>query len=162
MEHNQDMLKILTQLEQSGRRQVRYARIQCVFSVIAAVCCAVILVTVLGVMPQVQALTEQTKDLLGQAQHLAAQIEDVAGDAQSLAAKTETVLNNLETVSGELAEADLGGMVDNVDTLVSSSQAALKQATDKLNAMDIATLNKAIADLADVVEPLAKFFKNFR
>jgi len=51
--------------------------------------------------------------------------------------------------------------VDNVDSLVTTSQQSVRQITDKLNAIDFETLNLAIEDLADVVEPLAKFFNVF-
>jgi len=34
-------------------------------------------------------------------------------------------------------------------------------AVDKINAIDIDTLNQAIKDFSDVVEPLAKFFNIF-
>ena len=50
----------------------------------------------------------------------------------------------------------LGGMVENVNTLTTDSQSAVTEAIEKLDAIDIDTLNKAIRDLSDVVEPLAK------
>ena len=59
------------------------------------------------------------------------------------------------------AQLDLAGMVENVDTLATTSQSAVEHATEKLDTIDLETLNKAIADLADVVEPLAKFFNVF-
>ena len=40
-------------------------------------------------------------------------------------------------------------------------QSSVKQITDKLNAIDLDTLNAAIENLADVVEPLARFFNVF-
>ena len=70
-------------------------------------------------------------------------------------------LANLEIVTDQLAGMDLGSMVKNVDALVNTSQAGVEQAIDKINAIDFVTLNRAIADLADVVEPLAKFFNVF-
>ena len=41
------------------------------------------------------------------------------------------------------------------------SQAAVADAMEKLDTIDIDTLNKAIADLAEIVEPLAKVSKIF-
>jgi hypothetical protein len=37
----------------------------------------------------------------------------------------------------------------------------VEEALDKLNGIDLDTLNRAIADLAAVVEPLANFFNRF-
>ena len=47
------------------------------------------------------------------------------------------------------------------DALVSDSQTGLTEAMNKLNAIDIDTLNKAIESLADVIEPLAKLSNIF-
>ena len=46
--------------------------------------------------------------------------------------------------------------------LVWQSSEALSQATEKLNRMDIESLNSAIRDLGAVVEPLAEFFGKFK
>ena len=136
---NQEMLNQL-------RKQTRYAQLQCLFSVIAAVCCVVLLLSVWNVMPAL-------RDVAGQAQSLASQ----AGELVTVA---EDVLTDLQTVSQGLAEADLPAMVKDVDALVSTSQSAVQDAAEKLESIDMKTLNQAIADLADVVEPLAKFFNS--
>lgn len=135
MESNQN---ILEQLEKNSRRQVRYARIQCVFSIAAAVFCLILLLMVGSVIPKVT---------------------ELAGQVNSLATQAETVLTNLESVTSELSQADLAGMVSNVDDLVVSSQTGVEQALEKINAIDIEALNQAISDLSDVVSPLAKFLR---
>lgn len=68
--------------------------------------------------------------------------------------QAETVLANLEQTTAQLASADLEGMVGNVNALVASGQ----QTMDKLGTLDFEKLNQAIADLAAVVEGLARFF----
>lgn len=140
METNQQMQEMMEKLEKSSRQQVRYAKIQCLFSVIAAVCCGAILLAVLTFVPQVQ--------------QIAAQVQDLASQAQA-------VMSNLESVTNELAEVDLTGMVDGVEALVSSSQDGVSQALDKINNLDIESLNDAITDLSAVVKPLAEFFGKF-
>lgn len=140
MENNPEMQEMLARLEKSNRQQVRYARLQCLFALLAAVCCAAMLFAVLSMIPQVQ--------------QIAAQIQDLGSQA-------ETVLTNLEAVTSKLAEVDLGSMVSNVDTLVTDSQEGVKQALDKINELDITSLNRAIADLSAVVKPLADFFGRF-
>ena len=141
MEDNSQLQELLTSLEKSSRRQVRYARLQCFFAILAAVCCAAMLLSVLSVIPQIQ---------------------QIAGQVQALAAQAETVLTNLETVTNELAAVDLASMVTNVDSLVIESQEGIKQALDKINELDITSLNNAIDDLSAVVKPLADFFGKFR
>ena len=121
METNQQMQEILFKLEKTGRQQVRCARLQCFFAILAAVCCCAMLLAVLSVVPQIQ---------------------QIAGQVQELGAQAETVLGNLESVTSELAQVDLGSMVSNVDALVSDSQEGVKQALDKINELDIKFLGK--------------------
>jgi len=49
-----------------------------------------------------------------------------------------------------------------VDTLVTTTQEGLEDTLAEIEKIDFDALNKAIKDLAAVVEPLAKFFSNFR
>lgn len=141
MEMNPEMQVYLEKLEKCNRQQVRYARAQCLFSIAAAACCLLLLLTVAKIVPDIKALSNE-----------------ISG----IAAQAETVLSNLETVTEELAAADLEGLVSDVDSLVSTSQEGVENALEKLNAIDIQTLNQAIADLSEVVEPLANFAKLFK
>lgn len=145
MEVNQEWME---QMEKHSRRQARYAKLQCLFSAAAALSCIVIAVVIISLLPQIREFT-------GQLQQVTAQVE-------SLATQAGTVMTNLETVTTELAQADLAGMVANVDTLVTSSQEGLQQALEKINTMDIDALNQAIKTLSDVIQPLANFFNVFR
>ena len=133
MEDKQELKELLERLDQSNRQQAKYARWQCIFSIASAVCVVGLFVLVYALMPQVQELTTQT----------------------------EVVLTNLAEVTDQLAGMDLGAMVENVDELVITSQAGVEQAMDTLNAIDFDTLNQAIEDLFNMIEPLAKFFNIF-
>lgn len=141
MENNQKLMDLLEQMEKANRKQVAYARLQFIFSVIAAICCILLLLAGVKVLPQLQ----------------------------EAALQAETVLTNLETVTTELAQADLIGMVENVDALVTNvdglvgtSQEGVEQTMAKINAIDFDALNDAIKDLSDVIEPIAKFFNTFK
>ena len=141
MGHDQKMLEVLEQIEKANSRQTRYARLQFVFTLIAATACVALLLTGMKILPQLK----------------------------STVAQAEIVLDNLEAVTSELAESDVSGMVENmdalvtnVDGLVSISQEGLEQTIQKINTIDFDALNDAIKDLSDVVEPIAKFFKNFK
>lgn len=134
MEEKQELQELLKRLDESNRQQAKYARWQCILSVASALCCVGLFVLVWQLMPQVQALTSQM----------------------------ETVLTNLEIVTEQLAGMDLGEMVRNVDELVVTSRAGVEETMSKLNSIDFAELNRAIGNLSDVVEPMAKFFNVFR
>ena len=133
MEEKRELQELLERLDESNRQQAKFAKWQCVFSLLAAVCCVGLVLVVYNLMPQVRELTGQM----------------------------EVVLENLEVVTDQLAGMDLGQMVENVDALVVSSQDGVEQAMSKLNSIDFDALNKAIAHLSDVVEPLARFFNVF-
>ena len=134
MEDKKELQELLERLDQSNRQQAKYARWQCIFSVAAAVCCVGLFVLVYNLMPEVRSLTGQM----------------------------ETVLANLELVTDQLAGMDLGSMVRNVDDLVVTTQEGVEQTMGQLNAINFEELNRAIRNLSDVVEPLAKFFNTFR
>ena len=107
---------------------------------VCAVCMAVLVVMVFRLMPQFN-------EILAQAQHAFNQVG--------------TVLDYLEQTSYQLSQVDLQGMVSNVDGLVTTGQQSLEASMEKLNGVDFEALNKAIKDLAAVIEPLAKMTKVF-
>lgn len=134
MEENREILELLQSIEKTNRQQLRTGRLQCLFSLIAAAFCGAAFVLVFQFLPQ---LTDVT-------------------------ARMQTVLGNLEQVTQQLSAIDMAGMVADVDALVTTAQQGLNQAIEKITALDIDTLNQAIQDLADVIEPLAKLNSMFR
>lgn len=72
-----------------------------------------------------------------------------------------TVSQNLEEITTELADADLGGMVKEIDSLAKNSQTSLSEAMEKLNAIDIETLNSSIAGLNTAVKSFSGLFGMF-
>ena len=73
----------------------------------------------------------------------------------------DAVMENLEDITSDLAQSDLQQMIADVDGMVSSSEKSVRDALDKINRIDIDTLNQAIQNLNDTVEPLANFFGLF-
>lgn len=134
MDQNKEMLELMKKLEKSNRTANLLNGLQCLFMLVAAVCCVLVLFQVLTVLPQVTQVMDQM----------------------------ETVMANLEEATGALTDLDMAGMIADVDTLVVTGQETLEATIAKLNALDIETLNKTIQDLADVVEPLAKLTKVFK
>ena len=89
------------------------------------------------------------------------QINEILAQAQHAFNQVGTVLDYLEQTSYQLSQVDLQGMVSNVDGLVTTGQQSLEASMEKLNGVDFEALNKAIKDLAAVIEPLAKMTKVF-
>jgi len=145
MDNNQE---ILARMERHTRQQLLFTKILCVLCALAVICMLVLTVTISNVANELLVLAAPL-------QELAAQIQEVAKQA-------ETVMDDLGTAAKALAATDFGGMVAKVDALTADSQSAVAEAMEKLDTIDIATLNKAIKDLAAVVEPLAKIPGIFR
>lgn len=141
MEQNQEMLELMKKMEQSSRKQLLYTRIQCVAALVAAACFAGIYFLIRDLLPQIQTIIDQVPGLVAQ---------------------LDAVLGNLEVVTTDLAAVDFAGMVGGINDLVTTGQTSLEETVAKLNAIDFEALNKAIANLSAVVEPMAKFFKVFR
>jgi len=140
-----DMRELLERLDKSNRQQVKYARLQSVLAILAALCFIVLVFSVGSIMPQML--------------DFAAQAQNIATEAESLLGQAEIVMTNLEQVTQELTELEFAKMVNDVDQLVATSQQGLEETLEKMNSIDIEKLNEAIDGLAKVVEPLAKFFK---
>ena len=138
MEENKQTAEILARIEKHSRRQARFAALQCILTLTAALFCAAGFYLVWQILPLVTQALPQISAIMDQMQ---------------------TVLANLETTTEQLAQIDLSGMVTGVDTLVNTAQNSLNDTMGKLNTIDFQTLNKAIADLAAVVEPLSKVLR---
>lgn len=131
MEQDTRLYEVLEQLEKNSRKQLFASRLQCLFSIICAVCCAILLISVLRFLPQIE----------------------------TIIAHADAVLSNLDVVTQELAKLDLAQMLENINGLVSTSQAGVEDALSKINEIDFDTLNQAVKDLSNVVKPLADFVK---
>lgn len=138
MEENKLTLELLAQIEKNSRWQARFAALQCVLSLVSAVFFAAGLYLIWQLLPLVSQVLPQISGILGQLQ---------------------AVFANLESVTEQLAQIDLTGMVTGVESLVGTAQQTLSDTLNKLNTIDFQTLNKAIEDLAAVVEPLSKMLR---
>ena len=152
MEENNQMQELILRIEESNRKQAKYAKWQCIFSAVAAVSCIAVLVLLVTLLPRLDAMVNQAEAVIADVQQVSSQLAQ---------ADWEGLTSDLEAVSQQMASANLGGIAQEVSQLVQSSQTGLEEALAKLNAIDLETLNKAIADLSAVVEPLAKFINRF-
>ena len=138
---------ILEKIEKQTRQQALFTKILCGLCVAVLLCTLVLTIAVAGVAKQLMEVVTP--------------LQDVASQVYAMTGQAETIMDNMETVTQALADADLGTMVENVNALAAESQTIVSEAMEKLDTIDIDTLNKAIADLSDVVEPLAKVSKLF-
>ena len=145
---------ILEKIEKQIRQQTLFTKILCGLCVAVLLCTLVLTIAVAGVAGQLMEVVTPLQDV-------AAQVQDVASQVYAMTGQAETIMDNMETVTQALADADLGTMVENVNALAAESQTIVSEAMEKLDTIAIDTLNKAIADLSDVVEPLAKVSKIF-
>lgn len=130
----EELENLLKRLEDSNEQQARYAKKQYVMSQITALCSVIVLAVVLCT-----------------ASFLIPEVKRMFDDM-------ETVMSNVTAITEELAEADLGQMVEDIDHLVTSSDQSVQEALRQINSVDIEKLNQAINDLASLIRPLAKFF----
>ena len=141
MEEKNEMLELMKKIEESSRKQLLYTRIQCIAALVAVACFVGLYFLIKDFLPQISAI-----------------ITEIPG----VVAQMESVLSNLELVTKELTTVDFAGMIEGVNALVATGQAGLEETVVKLNSIDFEALNKAIATLTEVIDPLAKFFKVFR
>ena len=149
MEENKDFTALLEKIEENSRKQARYAKWQCMLSVVAVILCVAVLGCILYLLPMLNDVAVQAETVMRNIGQVSAQLAQA--DWQGL-------ISDLETVSNQMANANLGSIVEEVNGLVQSSQVGLEQTMEKFNSIDFDTLNKAINDLSKVVEPLAKLF----
>lgn len=76
----------------------------------------------------------------------------------SVLGRAEQAASSLEQVSRQLEQADIPGLLEEVDGLVSQSTDTAEAAMGKIEELDVASLNKAIEDLKNLIDPLARLF----
>ncbi|MCR4585331.1 MAG: hypothetical protein K5686_06355 [Lachnospiraceae bacterium] len=130
--HNKDMAIV-------EKRQLKYQKLAFAMSFITMLMVAAIMVVIVGAVLYVKPMITDIYD------------------------STMISLQNMETLTDdlnkEMKEADLEGTVKNINSLTVKATDDLTDAMDRLNSIDFETLNKAIKNLNDTVEPLARLFR---
>lgn len=124
-----------TEMAITEKAQLRYQKLSFVMSTLSCIFMAAVLAVVIGlcvyVVPKVNTIYNSTM----------------------------VTLANMEKITADLNEADLGGTVGNINDLTVQATGDLHKAMDKLNEVDLKTLNDSIQSLHDIVEPLAKLLR---
>ncbi len=140
--------KILAEIAQNSRIQAENSRKQLFYVRICAIALAAIFVAVIIcaalVVPRTVRVLDNVNALSDRLDNL--DLEAVLDDAARL----------LETI-GPVADR-LEPLMDSVNDTVLEAQRDMEQALRAIQSIDIETLNDAIADLAAIVEPLARLF----
>lgn len=131
MNQQNELQMILERLETNSRKQLLHARLQTLFTIVCALCCGILLMKLLAFIPKVESLISQA----------------------------EVLLADLDIVTKQLSKLELSQMVENINSLVTTSQSGVEEALEKINEIDFETLNQAVEDLSKVVKPLAEFAK---
>ena len=79
-----------------------------------------------------------------------------------MADEMEKMTDNLAGVSEQLGQIDWEGLAVNINLTAEKAQQSMNAALIAIDELDIETLNQTIANLRDVIEPLANFFNSFR
>ncbi len=162
--------KLLVEIKNDNNRVRKYAKRQTILALCSTSFCVVLVCAILywgfRIIPMVENLAWQatglvntTNDLMEQTGDVVNEATEVINDAANMVDQTATVVDNLEKITTDIAATDLKGLVEDVNSLVVTSEESIGEAVEKIDAIDIDTLNQAINDLQAVVEPLAKLFK---
>lgn len=131
--------ELLTQLVKNSEKQLFYARIRTLATLIIA---GGLLICMIVLAPEVLKTISQANAIMVQ-----------ASETITLA---DTAIESITEMSASITE-----MGENMDTFISENAESVSQVMKKMEEVDFERLNKAIKDLGDVIEPLAKFFNLF-
>ncbi len=139
-----ELLREILKYQKRSSRMTRIAAIAVIFIV------AVFAVAVGLIIPRAVNLVDHVSNSLAEVD---AMIDHAGG-----------MMENINKVTEEFNDliADASILIDNSNSMVEDNTDAITETVNKLNSMDFDTLNKAIKDLSNVVEPLAKFFNVFK
>lgn len=176
--------KLLIEIKHENDREAEHAKRQSICSMVSCALCLILVSAILiwGVkfIPTVQTLATEATELVGNTNDLIAdtnviinqandvlvealgmvdETEAIIGQTTAIVDQTASIVDNLDKITTELAENDFNAMIKNIDSLVVASESSMIEAAEKLEAIDIESLNKAIGDLQAVISPLSKLFR---
>ena len=152
----------LTQQNAQIKKQLRASRITSVAVTLTAI---VLAIAMLALTRIVFNAASQASVLMTQASGLMQTAEQSLSQVEGMMQTAEAALNDLSAVSQQLSAVDFAGMLQRVDELITETQTGLnaalgesQSALQKIQQIDIASLNQSIADLRAVITPLKNLF----
>ncbi len=134
------------------KKQLRWTR---VCGIALALMLTIIIVLAAAVIPDVVIIGQTVKKI----DVIADNINELSGELKSQDVKD--IATNLRIVSENLSEINWSEIVTDIDKVVITAETGIAEATKSIEELDIETLNSAIADLNEVVKPLAKLVGAF-
>ena len=128
----EDTQQLIRELGESGKKRSRLLHILTIANVALA---AAVLITLIVLVPRTLNMVSDAQDTLNSINEIAAGTKEIVESADGLLQEAETIMGDSET--------------------------GLEAAVNNFNSVDFETLNKAINDLADAVEPLANLSRLF-
>ena len=104
-------------------------------------------------------IINQAGDAMTEASKAITVASETVSQVNSMMGEVQDVVTNLDKSTKELAAIDLNDMLENVNSLVDTSEKSVEETVKKLDDIDLDSLNKAIKDLSTIISPLAKLFK---
>ena len=163
---NDDMkvlASLLMQMRDKDERKLKYTKVQVGFatftSILALLIAVFIGIAVLTILPQLNEIIAKANDLIAQTNSTIVEANEAIVQANQILNDVQPVIDNLNTVTNDLAQADITGMLKDVDNLVVSSEKNMSEALQTITDIDIKSLNEAIADLSAIVAPLSSMFR---
>ena len=98
---------------------------------------------------------------LGSIRDMTAQVGALTEKLETMSGKVETAVDEITSATQGLSDVDWPALAGSVQDAAASAQNGMQTASDALTSIDLETLNQAIADLAQVVGPLAQFVSRF-
>ena len=122
------------------KKQLFYERMRTLATLVIA---AGMIICIVIVLPVILTTVQRANDIMLQASETI-----VLADA---------AIESITEMSATITE-----MGDNMDAFITENSESIADVMKKVEAVDFETLNKAIKDLGDVVEPFANFFGRFK
>lgn len=148
MEENRELLLAIRELTEENRKQQALLEKQCratrTLGLLLICLVAVVGFSLFTMMPQI------TKTLEG--------FDATLNELNVVVENTQIITEELKAADIEGTIQSLSGTLDSVNGLVEDSADSLTASLQKLEDLDIDTLNKAIQGLYKVVNPLASLF----
>lgn len=104
------------------------------------------------VIADVVGMIDQTGDMIDKT-------DKMLDDTATVIDDTAVVVKNLENITTDLAKTNFEGMLNDINSLVKTSEESIQETVKKLDDVDLDSLNKAIKDLGSIIAPLARLFR---
>lgn len=129
---NDKLLELMEDMKKAEQKTVMYQRISALLMLIFVVAILFLVPSIISTLDTAKATLNHMNEAITKLEVSMDTVEEALNSVDSLATEGEVAIKGMET------------------------------ALQKVNSFDIDTLNSAIQDLSDVVEPLSNFFKVFK